>query len=239
MALSSDAARLTEAHRLAQSRLGAQTTRQLLDLWTLLDPGAIDDTLDVWLRAAVAQIRAQRLISARLASGYLTAFRTLEAGAPVVPVLAETIPAEQVTTSLLVTGPYRLRRAMSLKRPDAVRDAGVSQARAGMRHALNGGRDTIHDTVRSDKDALGWARATSGRACHFCAMLASRGPVYSKTTVGFQCHDGCHCYPEPVYHRDAPWPPGSREYQELWQQTTRGLSGDAARQAFREALNAA
>jgi len=59
------------------------------------------------------------------------------------------------------------------------------------------------------------ARVASANSCAFCAMLASRGPVYKEETVDFEAHDHCTCGSEPVYE-GAEWPPNSKEYQDLW-----------------------
>lgn len=242
MATNPAARRLTEAHRLAQARLGAQVVQTMLAIWPLLDPGDLDATTERWIRAATPIIRSQRLASARLAANYLTLFRRLEIGDadPVVPVLAESVDESQVATSLLVTGPVAVKTHMRIS-PVVARamDIGRSMSSgSAMRHALDGGRQTVTDTIAIDDRALGWARTVSGHPCGFCAMLASRGPVYRDDTVGFDAHDHCSCGAEPIYHQDAAWPSGARQYQTLWNETTAGLSGADARNAFRQAVEA-
>lgn len=237
MAATAQAARLTEIHRLAQARLGAQTAAQMVTAWGLLDPENLDGTVDAWLRLAVPVLRSQKAASARLASAYLTAYRNLEVGtaAPaVVPRLADTLDPRQALTSLTVTGPVRVKLATARGVPVA----GASQlgrdasARAAMRLVLDGGRATIVDTLASDPSAHGWARATSGSPCAFCAMLASRGPSYSEETAGFEAHDGCSCSAEPVYDPAGDWPAGARQYQDLWKQA-KAADGDTTA-AFRQ-----
>lgn len=221
MAATDAGARLTEAHRLAQARIGAQTVRALRAVFALLDPSDIDGTFERWLQGVLPVVRSQHNLSARLAGAYLTTFRTLELGPdvePFVPVLAADITEDAVTTSMLVTGPVSLRtnlaKAVPLVRALSIAEA--NSARSGMRHAMNGGRDTIQGSIVADREAQGWARTTSSKACSFCALLASRGPVYSKDTVDFHAHDGCSCGSEPVYRRDADWPSGSRRYEQLY-----------------------
>lgn len=233
MASTAAAGRLTEAHRLAQARLGAQTAAQVLASWRLVDVADLDATVQMWLRVAVPVIGAQRTASARLAATYLDAFRRLELGPRArafVPRLAEDLDVAQASTSLTVTGPVRVKTATGQGTPiaTAARVAQVSAARAAMRLALEGGRRTLVDSVAADSQALGWARTTSGSPCHFCAMLASRGPVYSKDTARFEAHDGCSCGVEPVYDPDAAWPPGSQRYQDLWRQA-KALDGDTTK----------
>lgn len=244
MAATAEAARLTEAHRLAQARVSNQVIARILAAWPLLDPLDIDATVDRWLAVSLPIVRQGRRTSARLAANYLSAFRTLEVGvdtARFTPVLAEDLVVEQVTTSLMVTGPVALRRGVARRRPlaELLNTARSATGAAAMRHTLNGGRDTITATVQADGRALGWARATSGKPCAFCAMLASRGPAYkSEGTADFQPHDSCHCQPEPVYRRDADWPAGSKQYRRLWDEHAAGLSGPDALNAFRRALSA-
>ena len=61
-------------------------------------------------------------------------------------------------------------------------------------------RDTITSNLVSDDAAKGWQRVTSGGACRFCRMLASRGAVYrSESTGRFASHPGCHCAARPVW----------------------------------------
>lgn len=229
MAATTAGGRLTEAHRLAQARLGARTVNAMRAVWPLLDAQAIDATVERWLTAAVPVIRDHRATSSRLAANYTTTFKAIELGGvtSTPTVLAEAVPVEAVTTSLLVTGPYRLRKALARATPlvQALSTAEAESAAAAMRHALNGGRDTIIQTANADRQALGWARAASGRACAFCALLASRGPVYSKNTVDFRAHDHCSCSAAPVYREDDAWPAGSRHYDDLYRQA-KAADGD-------------
>lgn len=229
MASTRRAAQLTEAHRLAQARLGVKTSAQLVDAWSLIDPVDLDGTVERWMRTATQLVGAQRAESARLAAGYLDAFRRLELkkAKALDLVVAERLDAQQALTSLTVTGPVRVKaataRGVAL---DVASDLGmVGSAQAGMRLALDGGRSTIVDTLRGDPQAHGWARATSGSPCAFCAMLASRGPAYSEESVSFEAHDGCSCFAEPVYDTEADWPAGSRQYADIWQQA-KAADGD-------------
>jgi hypothetical protein len=204
VASTAEARRLTEAHRLAQARLGADTVRRMLAAFRILDGTDLDGTFERWLRVALPVIQSQRSTSARLAANYLTTFRALELGVTgerLTPQLAEAAPVEAVTTSLVVTGPAAIKsnvgRGMALS--TAMRTASVTTSRAAMRHVLNGGRETITATTRSDRRARGWQRVTSGDACSFCSLLASRGAAYGEDTADFQAHDGCSCSAEPVY----------------------------------------
>lgn len=231
MAATAAGAALTESHRLAQAGHLPYDAAAEAGLWSLIDPADLDATVERWLRLAVPVVERNHDQSARLAAAYLRTFRTIEA--PDLPPLQlpppPTFVPAQATTSLTVTGPVTVRTATAAGSSlPAASDAGLSaSARAAMRLALNAGRDTIVGAVNADPAAQGWARATSGNPCSFCAMLASRGPAYSEETVGFEAHDGCGCSAEPIYSPDADWPAGSRQYQDLWRQA-KAEPGDTA-----------
>lgn len=220
MAATATARRLTEAHRLSQGRLGASTIQAVRAAFRLLDPDDLDGSVERWLRVVTPIITNQRRQSALMAANYLEAFKKLELGSDAVlrAVLADLLPAEQIVTAMTVTGPVSIKAAMTRGVPlgSAVQTAELNTARAGLRLALGGGRDTITETTRADRQAVGWARATSGQPCPFCAMIASRGAIYSERSVQFEAHDGCACSAEPVYREDAALPAGSERWARLW-----------------------
>ena len=107
--------RLIESHRRAQLVLGARTVRAARSVWPLLDPADIDRTIERWLTSISLIINGQRTVSARLAANFVQAFRTIELGttAPAPPMmLAETVPAAAVATSMIVTGPASVKSAI-------------------------------------------------------------------------------------------------------------------------------
>jgi len=75
---------------------------------------------------------------------------------------------------------------------------------------MMGGRLTVAATTGRDRKAIGWRRVTDGNPCAFCAMLASRGPVYRDAAAadGLKYHAHCGCGAEPVY---GTWEPDERE----------------------------
>lgn len=239
MAATVAAARLTETHRVTQVRLGARTVAQLRAAWGLLDPADLDATYQRWLKVAIPIVQSNRAVSARVAAAYLAAFRRAELGtvAGLSVVLAAPADVKAVATSLLVAGPWSVKKAMT-RGVDLARAVDVAEARssaAAMRHSLDGGRATIIDTVAGDGEALGWARVASATSCAFCAMTASRGPDYgSEASASFEAHDGCQCGAEPVYRADAPWPPNSERYREMWDEHAAGATDPL--NSFRRAL---
>lgn len=140
--------------------------------------------------------------------------------------------------SLEVTGPVGQKSKAKRGKPlRAARDESFVEASgAASRHVLTGGRQSLLTLLDGDPQALGWARVTDGDPCAFCALLASRGPVYkSRESASFQPHDACACQPEPVYSRDSLWPGRGPEFRRLYREATRGYSGQDAINAFRRA----
>ena len=131
------------------------------------------------------------------------------------------------------------------------------------KEAENGGRRQIMDAVRDEPFDIRWARIATGReTCGFCWMMISRGPVYmSAESAGLNTddtsakdlfkqndfdsiielmtrwHTGCDCLAVPVFNK-ARWP-GKEAYERadrLWKDITKGYSGLAALNKFRQAI---
>lgn len=195
--------RLSEQHRLAQVRLGAITATAILQVWPLLDPEQLDATFERWLTAVTPIVGANRAVSIRLATNYLAAHRTNALGirTPATATLpAGPVDPARLRTSMLVTGPVSIRRAMSrgINIASAADTAAANTARAALRHVLDGGRETILETVRADPRATGYERTTSGSACAFCSDLAGITSA-DADAISFEAHDGCSCSAAPVY----------------------------------------
>lgn len=226
MAATLQGATLTEAHRLALARLGQRATLALHRAWALLDPFDLDATVGRWLDATLPIVQAHHVQAVAEGETYYRRFRTAElvglgdvASAAAVPEAAQdALSLSKLRRDLTITGPVAIKAgtARGLSVADLVDAARTASTAAGMRHAVQGGRGTVMESLRRDRLALGYARAVSGSACAFCAMLASRGPVYSKDTAGFRSHNACTCAAEPVYTREADWPAGSRSHAATW-----------------------
>jgi hypothetical protein len=222
-----------------------------------------DETVSAWINLAVDLIVDWRAESAKRALAYYTAFRRIELPAtrtavepqPFDPARYEGIAPPslpQIRTSLLVTGPigYRSRIVKGFTPTLARTTTFTAVSGAASRHVQDGGRRQLIGTANADEMAVGFSRVTDGDPCAFCAMLASRGPVYhnratasltterSKRGPGEQYHDHCGCSAEPSFNRDTDWPARNRGFEQLWKDTTEGLSGKHALNAFRRALNA-
>lgn len=142
-----------------------------------------------------------------------------------------------VEVSLNVTGPIgqKAKRARGKSERQARDESFVESSGAAARHVLTGGRQSLLTLLRQDSQVQRWIRVTDGDPCSFCAMLASRGPVYlTEDSAGFRAHDHCACTAEPVYHADAPWPGRAQEFHRLWMEHIhKRYSGAEARRQWR------
>lgn len=81
-------------------------------------------------------------------------------------------------------------------------------ASRAQREVLSAGREKIQ------RSAPLWRRVTDGKPCGFCAMVASRGPVYGSAKSagdGNRYHDHCGCTVEPFYGDPREWEPTPEE----------------------------
>jgi len=58
-------------------------------------------------------------------------------------------------------------------------------------HVRQASREAVINTTRQNRDS--WQRVMVGKSCAFCALLVSRGAVYSEKTVKFKSHSNCDC----------------------------------------------
>lgn len=69
------------------------------------------------------------------------------------------------------------------------------------RRISNGARDVVRLSSLDDPSAQGWMRVGGG-GCDFCAMLITRGAVYSEASVDFASHDHCNCGAAPAFNAE-------------------------------------
>jgi hypothetical protein len=65
----------------------------------------------------------------------------------------------------------------------------------------NGARNVVTTSSIADPSAKGWMRIGGGE-CDFCAMLVSRGAVYSESSVEFAAHDNDKCGAAPAFNSE-------------------------------------
>jgi len=244
MAVTAQAAALTEAERLAQARNGALVAYVVAQLWLRsIDPDDIDGSSFDLINRLLPMIKQRRELSQQLARTYYTNFRAAEVKGGdgfALPAPTEFL-TDAVQTSLRVTGPIALKKRIAalpltdLTTPavqkalikQAIDDTAIDISGAATRHVMNGGRDEIQSALDEDREALGYIRVTDGDPCYFCAMLASRGPVYDGESFdqsdprfigkgSHKVHDHCGCGVEPVYSRKTKWPGKAKAAETAW-----------------------
>lgn len=239
-------AELTEQFRTRQLSRRAMTLRELLALWPAWSvdrPGSFE----AFAAAATTLTRFAAATSAEQAGEYYEAFRLAEQvdGRPTTRI-AQPPDEDRVRIALRATGLQGTVKALRSGRSmDEAREVGFTRISGAVgRLAIDGANRTLLGSVNSDRQARGWRRITSSDPCHFCAMLAGRGGVYSKSTVGFDAHNYCACTSEPAYSSSlSDAPERNQEFRELWNRsqaepTPDGLSSDALNK-FRRLYEAA
>lgn len=118
----------------------------------------------------------------------------------------------------------------------------LTQARANVsaateRLVLDIGRNTITANAAKDPKARGWARVPEPHCCAFCALLATRGAIYTGETGAFKTHDNCRCHVEPIFGHYEP-SAQIRAWQALYRDSTTGGNAARARRQWRKAFDA-
>lgn len=191
----------TRLHRAAQDVVAVRYQRMIRQAWRLLDPDDVDGTTAVWLAVVLPLVMAGREASAAAATAYLRTFALAEGvRAPIVVVPAVTVARRAAETSLRVTGPVGIKSLTAHGWEVRAAAAAMERLMAGAakRHILNGGRQTITETIKAAPNVGGWRRVGVG-SCEFCRMLIGRGEVYAADSARFASHDNCNCSAEPAY----------------------------------------
>jgi hypothetical protein len=112
------------------------------------------------------------------------------------------------------------------------------------------GRETLRQAVKSDPQAVSYARAAALGACSFCKLMASRGAVYKNAqTAGrdandrfsgdasvVKFHNNCHCGIVPVFRGQRfELSPQAARWDQIYREYAQGHPGDQLR-LFRQAL---
>lgn len=225
---------LARAHQAEQVRQAATIQTALSVLW--------DRTIvpsDLQGSFARFEVTARRLVNAGRTRGELTAqeyddaLRQLAGLEGTISVPRQPFENEATQRALYSTGyAHAVRRiGEGDDVATALVSAKVSLLRAAKRRTLQAGRQRLIDLTNADPDMDRVARVSDGKPCAFCAMLVSRGPVYTASTAGFRAHDGCGCSVRPVPRGDSGWSGDARTYRELYDKSA-GLGG-GGKQDFR------
>lgn len=229
--------RAAEAHRLSQAVLAAMLTRDILAVWTTLDLAHVLTSWENIRTAVISLIRSGAVRALADSERYYADMRAL-AGVPgdIPGLIPREMPLPLLRATIDMTGPGRLLGDIKRGQPiiQAMDRAGVNLAGASTRLVQQAGRDAVTALVANDQKAVGWSRITSGMPCAFCAMLASRGPVYkTEKQAGFRAHNHCACTAMPVFRKADGRTPDAKALYEAWKRVTKGQSGADAFRAWR------
>lgn len=250
MAVTTESLELAEAHRLSQVNLRATTASELAEILPLLNFEDLKGTWPAIERLIIQMIKSRRSESQQIAQEFYAAVRAAEGAAGAfTPVAADALDLGKLVRNLRIAGPGHAGSALYRGAGDVYGSTLSNLEGEVSRNILNGGRGATLNSVHADRVAVGYVRITDGNPCAFCAMLASRGPVYKSARSAvtgpvlvngeYKAHPRCGCTAKPVYAKADPWPERNQQFREQWDATTKGYSGNDALNAFRRALAAA
>lgn len=234
-----------QRYRRIQALAAARLARQVLQVWReLMNPAKVDASwpaVHAALKPVVREAREQSAVLAR--STYMDARR--EAGVDdgdFTPEDPLPLLVHRLERALDVTGPVEFKKAIAAgKTPQQAMDAAAARLVGSTQYlALEGGRQVMQRSIKTDDQATGWARVTDADPCAWCAMLASRGPVYKSAQTagdprqgGDRYHDHCGCQAWPAFTHDEPFIGIAEQLYDDWLRETRGRGGKHAVNAFR------
>jgi hypothetical protein len=240
------------AHR-EQERQGVITrllSRSLARAWGVLDVNDMQGTMPKFRLAVAGLVDRFSLSSATSAADYYHRQRE-DAG-----IRGRYLPAPAPAPSLDEIGKQLDWATQDLTAPlvavqEALASAEKAVAGVSQKLVVDRGRDTITNAVNDDRHAYGWSRVAQPDACYFCAILATRGPVYKSREVfaasnakfhgvgEIKVHNNCHCIPVPLFSEHYEAPDYVQEWLRIYYQAKRGARrGQSDLNAFRAALNA-
>jgi hypothetical protein len=234
-----------QRYRRVQALLAAQMARDVLRVWReLMNPAKVDASWPAVRAALMPIVRQAREQSAVLARGaYMDARR--DAGVPddgFDPEGPLQLAVDRLESSLDVTGPVEFKKAIAAgKSPQQAMDAAAVRMVGSTQYlALEGGRSVMKQSIEADEKATGYARVTDNDPCAWCAMLASRGPVYKTAKTagdprqgGDRYHDHCGCVAVPSFSMNEPFVGAAERLYDDWLRVTRGTGGRNAVNTWR------
>lgn len=190
---------LTVMHRRQQLALRKVTVEQVSKVWPALDYADLDASFPTFAAGVAAVVSRNRKTSSGLAAGYLRAFRVASGLSGDVRLVVPRLASDQFTTSLRVSSLVAAKKATAAAVPAEVAMTNALTLTTGemARLVLNGGRETVTQTIQNDPKARGWMRVLGTGGCDFCRELAGR--VYPRDNADFEAHGHCGCTSEPVY----------------------------------------
>lgn len=211
-------------------------------------PAAVTPRVEAALRASLASTGPAALQQALRASA-AAASNDVKYREPVITTAGSAVRPTSGKAGATPTAPARVRRGNPNLPPTKLQTIQAATAKAAITHVRNGGRDTVDTLLRRDRTVVGYGRVTSGKPCYFCAMLASRGPVYTDESFResdprffgpgkVKVHDSCNCMLRPFYsERNENYTDQHRTYDRIWRSVPHVGSGRKQINAFRRAYN--
>lgn len=262
------AAYLAAQHAKDQEAVAAQLALTLYPLWSLVQFAALDASMPTWLGAVLPRIKTAYLQSQKLSAVFAqnARFAALPTAAPL-PItvpdvehpsgisagafqmpdlgvgklidVGEPFDAQKVGVSLTIEADYKTKDQMPGPEDELMDNALVRSSGASVRLAVDGSRNVTNNVLKARSGAVGFARVTDSKPCHFCALLASRGAVYGKSSFldsdskfeanpgasknlpeGFtniaKVHNNCKCTLRPVYSKSQSMDEAATYYRDSW-----------------------
>jgi hypothetical protein len=242
----SDGGRDAERYRAAQLGLTRLLVRDVRGLRRLIIPARLQASVPDWLAAMNAVIAQYAQVSSSLAADFYDTQRDAAGASGVFAAAVADPPSQDHTDASLrwATKDLWPRDPQGPATTEAQRlslDTRLVQAEkkaeaVAQKLVADTGRGTVQGAVRTDRQAVAWARSASLGACAFCKLLAARGAVYARETVDFRAHDGCHCMAIPVFKGQRfELSAHAREWDRIYREYAANHSGDQLR-LFRRAL---
>ena len=259
---------LDQKHSEDQETIADNLVLALYPLWQIMDFENLDQSSILWTESVLPRVRTAYMQSQRVAASFAlnVRFATLATADPIgidvpeveapagvpsprfalpdVGDVEEIVPLDpmednDVRTSLLVEGNFNIKSQMPVPDPAVTMQAAqVNSTGAAVRQTLTGARNVTANVVKFDRRVLGYARYTDTNPCHFCALLASRGAVYSKESFAeadasftsnkkaievpkeyvriSKVHNNCRCTLRPVYSKSQEFDADARHYRQQW-----------------------
>lgn len=209
-----------ELHQQALGDLTTLAQRDLLAFWRTLDHGDAAAVLAALEDVLPDLIATYGTAAAALAADWYDDLRDQAApDGTFVAAPADPAPAERAAVlARWAVGPLF----------GAEPDAGLALSRlaGGVQRTVAGtDRATIESNIDADPASPRYARHASANACAFCALVATRGPVYrSEASAGAKYHDHCHCIAVPDWG-DFEAAPYVAKWDAAYRQATRAVGG--------------
>lgn len=220
MALTNEGALLTDRQRRLQVRTAITADSQARRLWdSTLDLDDLKGSQPAWRRAMIRLLETWWKISAEQAADYLPEFRRAEIGGKTISVDMPKFDRKAKAADIDWLGSTNVLWHIDTgqKPQDAYQSARNLFLGEFHKQVMDGGRRTMREWASNDSQAIGWRRVSDGHPCAFCAMLVSRGPVYTSERKALlrasdrtKFHPNCGCSVEVVY---GDWQPTQQEQQ--------------------------